>query len=380
MFWYDNPIHIQGTRFRITDDSILCLSAFILIILFAGCTNTEDFANPFDSENLRTAGAPDGFNLFAGDRQVRVTWTDPAVEGITAYKIYRRSIGYSDEPFALVGTVDAPANEFLDTQNIENDRVDSEGRILSYEYRISYIDVNGVETPDPMNPPSRTEKPYRVWQTALATPSIPPPIPAVTIGTPSDLTVKLFWEGYEFPNDFSLFRVYIARDEGIEKQPAFKIVHEVKRDQLYFFDVNFRKDGEAKVYRVAGVDMFGVEAITTISAAAPNFPPAPPKNFRVFYAPLSFFNNKYNAILMWQANTEYDLAGYQIYTKDAEGNLLPRQSADRRDNGITIPGEDPIIINQQAFYRSYFITAYDDTPGPDGKRDESELVEARGFE
>ena len=106
-------------------------------------------------------------------------------------------------------------------------------------------------------------------------------------------------------------------------------------------------------------------------------PPAPPKNVTVIYARRSLFNLKYDAIISWSANTERDLAGYQIYTKDAEGNLLPRQSANRRDNGLTIPGEDPIVIDQQPMFRTYFITAFDDTHGPDGKRDESEMVEAR---
>ena len=345
--------------------------------MFVACTNSEDFANPLDADNLRTAGAPEGFTLYPGDRQIRVAWTDTGREGIQTYKIYRRSIANSDEPFELVGTVDAPASEFLDTQNIENDRKDSLGRVLAYEYRISYIDINGVETPDPKNPPSSTQEPLRVWQTAIATPSIPPALPVVTLGEPTDLTVKLFWENYEYPQDFSLFRVYIARDEGTGRQLAFRQAAEIKRDQHYYFDLNFRKDGETRVYRVAAVDEFGVEAITSISATSPHLPPAPPKNVRAFYTPRSFFNLKYDAIISWDANTERDLAGYQIYTKDAEGNLLPRQSAGPRDTDLTIPGEDPLIIDETPIYKSYFITAFDNTPGLDGKRDESELVEAQ---
>ena len=84
--------------------------------------------------------------LFAGDKQVRVTWNDIGQEGIKAYRIYRRSTGGADAAFELVGSVDAPANEFIDTQNLENDRRDADGRLLGYEYRITYVDVNDVET------------------------------------------------------------------------------------------------------------------------------------------------------------------------------------------------------------------------------------------
>ncbi len=376
MYSFHSFFRTQSRRFLLGTASTLCLPLFLTIILFAGCTNSEDFANPLDSENLRTAGSPKGLTLYPGDQQVRVTWTDAGQEGIKTYRIYRRSTANSEEPFELVGTVDAPASEFVDTQNIENDRRDAQGRPLAYEYRISYIDINDVETPDPDNPPSVTEDPVRVWQTVTGIPSVPPPAPVVTIGAQTDLTVKLFWENYDFPHDFSLFRVYIAKDDGTAKQLAFRRVEEVKRDQLYYFDVVFQKDGEAKVYRVAAVDEFGVEAITTISATSPHLPPAPPQNVTVIYARRSFFNLKYDVQISWDANTERDLAGYQIYTKDADGNLLPRQKAGRRDTGLIIPGEDPVVIDQQAFFRDYFITAFDDTPGPDGKRDESELAEA----
>ena len=153
---------------------LLSFSVLSALVFFNACTSSEDFANPLDPENLRTSGAPDGLTLFAGDKQVRVTWDDTGQEGIKAYRIYRRSTGGADTEFQQVGSVDAPANEFIDTQNLENDRLDTSGRLLAYEYRISYVDANGVETPDPANPPTENEDPRRIWKTALATPSVPP--------------------------------------------------------------------------------------------------------------------------------------------------------------------------------------------------------------
>ena len=355
---------------------VLCVPLFLIAFTFIACTNTEDFANPLDSDNLRTAGAPEGLTLYPGDRQIRVTWIDTGKEGIKAYKIYRRSKNNSDEPFVLVGTVDAPANEFVDSQGIENDRRDSFGGILAYEYRISYVDMNDVETPDPTNPPGSTEDPLRLWQTVSVTPSIAPPAPEVTIGDPQDLTVSLFWENYEFPSDFYVFRIYMAKDEGEGKTPVFQKIADIERDQLHYFDLNFRQDNMNRIYHVAAVDEFGVEAITVVRASSPNLPPKPPKNFHAQYFRRSLFNTQYDVVLTWDANTESDLAGYQIYTKDAEDNILPRQKARARETSLTIVGESPIVIDQDRFYRSFFITAIDDTPGLGGKPDESEMVEA----
>lgn len=356
---------------------LLGLPMCFAVLVFSTCTNTEDFANPLDPENLRTAGAPDGLTLFAGDKQVRVTWNDIGQTGIKGYRIYRRSTGGTDAEFQQIGSVDAPANEFIDTQNLENDRRDASGRLLAYEYRVTYVDVNGVETPDPTNPPTESEDPRRIWKTAFATPSVPPPAPTVTLGDPTDLTIKLFWEGYEFPYDFSIFRVYAALDTEDDKPLRFKLIAEPKRDKLYYFDHDFQVDGTRKVYRVAGVDEFGAEAITVITAAVPNLPPAPPKNVRVRYIPRSFLNAKYDAVISWIPNTEPDLAGYQLYTRDAAGKLLPRPAVGRKDRNFTIIGEDPNLVGQSLEFKKYFITAFDDTPGPDGRRDESALVEAK---
>ncbi len=357
--------------------AVLSLPALLALVFFAACTSNEDFANPLDPENLRTSGAPDGLALYAGDQQVRVTWNDTGQTGIKGYRIYRRSTGGADTEFQQVGSVDAPANEFTDTQNLENDRRDASGRLLAYEYRISYVDANGVETPDPANPPAETEDPRRIWKTALATPSVPPPAPNVTLGDPTDLTIKLFWDGYEFPYDFSIFRVYAALDTEDDKPLRFELIAEPKRDRLYYFDHDFEVDGTRKVYRVAGVDEFGAEAITTLTAAVPNVPPASPKDVRVRYLARSLFNTKYDAVISWTPNTEPDLAGYQLYTRDATGKLLPRPAVGPKERTFTIPGEDPILVGQALEFKKYYITAYDNTPGPDGRRDESALVEAK---
>ena len=60
--------------------SLIYFSLFLIVVVSAGCTNSEDFANPFDADNLKTAGAPE-LKLYAGDREVRVTWIDTETRG-----------------------------------------------------------------------------------------------------------------------------------------------------------------------------------------------------------------------------------------------------------------------------------------------------------
>lgn len=358
----------------------MLIPLFTIIVMIVACTNSDDYANPLDSENLRTSGSPDGLTLFPGDQEVRITWNKIAGDGVKEYRIYRRSNSKSDDKFELIGTVDAETNEFVDDQNIENDRKAEDDTNVAYEYRISYVDINGIETPNPESFLDDSADTLRVWPTATVTPSIAPPQPNVILGEETDLAVNLFWENYDAPSDLDLFRVYIAFYEGVEVPLDFKQVIELTRVQSYFVDDNFRHDNITKVYRVAAVDEFGVEGITEITATSPNLPPKPPKNFQAVYVRRNIFaNTKYDVFFTWAENLEKDLDGYQIYTKDGADNLIPRSIIKPNETSITFPGEDPVVIDGSFFYKVFFITAFDDTPTLEGDRDESELVEAQGI-
>ena len=367
---------------------------FTAIVFFSACTDSEDFANPLDPKNLRTAGSPIGLTLAPGDGKVTISWQNIANDGIAKYRVYRRFTGDLNLAFELVGEVDAPATTFTDEKNIINDAFDeTEGKRLFYEYRISYVDRNGVETPDPKAPPNADEEPRRIWPMEGTTPSDPPSIPNVILGDPTDLSVKLLWDDYEHPDDFELFRVSAAIPES-GKPLRFKLLNAGVRtaDETFYFDEGifndrisgFSQDGVRKIYRIAAVDRFGVEAVKTIEAVSPNLPPVAPKNFSARYQARSLFNNKYDAILSWQATgKEPDLAGYQIYATNEVGgplvpgeDLVPRKRVDARDSSATIVGESPIRVGQSLVLRQYFITAFDDTPKPDGTPDQSPLVAA----
>ena len=365
----------------------------ILIILIAsafsaGCTGNEDFSNPLDPQNLRTAGSPIGLELLPGDEQMTISWEDSGHEGIIGYRIYRRFTGDSDSTFEFVGEVleengARPATEFIDTDNLKNDQFDDvNGMPHRYIYRISYIDVNGIEVPDPNAPPAEDEEPHRMWQTASATPSVAPPIPNVIVGNEvEDLTVKLFWQDYQPPNDFEVFRVLASQRSLSGEFLPFRLRAELPKDQPYFFDREFVLDNAAKIYRVVAVDRFGVEGVKVIQVTSPNLPPAPPQNVRA-----GFFSRgpRYDTRIFWSKNKEADLGGYLIYaTKEVGGDLVVgkdliiRRRMDAKDTSVTFTGEEFILDGQSQVPRRYFITAFDNTPDRNGGRDESEMVEVR---
>ena len=363
-----------------------------LALLCGGCTNDRDFVNPFDPENLRTSGSPPGLALAAGDAQVTVSWKNYGYEGISKYRIYRRFTGDPDAPFERVGEVDAPITEFID-EGLVNDAFDlTQGRQLHYVYRISYVDRNGVETPDPNDLLDDDQAPLRVWPTARATPSVPPAVPIVRIGDQvEDLTVKIFWQDYQFPDDFESFRVLSAESSAEGDLPQFKLLDEITFNELtdsqrfgnepiYLFDTSFKQDGITKVYRVIAVDQFGVEAETRINATSPQLPPARPQNVRAA-GQIDPWTGKYVVNLSWARNTERDLAGYQIYATTRVGgplalgdDLIYRARFKPKETQVLYESEPLLLDGQERVPRRYFISAFDDTPRPDGSLDESERV------
>ena len=354
----------------------------------AGCTGNEDFANPLDPQNPRTAGSPIGLELLPGDEQVTVSWEDNGHTGISGYRIYRHFTGDVDSSFEFVGEVlgengERPATEFVDTHNLKNDQFNAvSGERHRYIYRISYIDTNGVEIPDPNAPPTDSEDPRRMWQTASATPSVAPPIPNVIVGDDlDDLTVKLFWQDYQPPSDFDQFRVVVSQQSLSGEFLPFRLRAELPKEQPYFFDLEFDRDNVTKIYRVIAVDRFGVEGVKVIRVTSPNLPPSPPQNVRLSFG---LRRARYDAYISWAKNREPDIAGYIVYaTKEAGGDLvvgrdlIPRRRTDAKDTSITLTGEGFILDGQDLAPRRYFVTAFDDTPQDNGTRDESEMVEAR---
>ena len=369
--------------------SALCSSVitiFIGLVLY-GCTNDEDYTNPLDPKNLRTAGSPPGLNLTPGDQQVTVSWRElnsRIAKDIKGYRIYRRFTEDENENFEPVPLFDKnnnsldliPANQstYIDKHELKNDQISATtGDQLYYEYRISYIDDRGIEIPNPTDPPRQNEEPPRVWTTRKTTPSNPPPAPNIILGKKENLIVTIIWPDYNPPPDFKEFRIFYTTPT----RNIFIEIPELDSDTRFYRDTSFKRDGEEKTYRVIAYDKFGVASVATIKVKAPDVSPASPRNVKAQYQMRSLFSNRYNVALTWTRNQEPDLAGYWVYsTKQGGGNPTRRRKVDGKFNSVVLEGEDFILDleTQDLVPRQYFLTAFDDSPNSNGKIDESEKV------
>ena len=103
--------------------SALCSSVitiFIGLVLY-GCTNDEDYTNPLDPKNLRTAGSPPGLNLTPGDQQVTVSWRElnsRIAKDIKGYRIYRRFTEDENANFEPVPLFDKNNNKNAENMTV----------------------------------------------------------------------------------------------------------------------------------------------------------------------------------------------------------------------------------------------------------------------
>jgi len=367
----------------------LVIVGFIALVFF-GCASDEDYANPLDPQNLRTAGSPSGLTLIPGDRQVTVSWRElnsRIVEGIRGYRIYRRFTEDSNTNFEpvplfdknnkLLDSIPASQNIYIDKHELKNDQISTiTGDQLYYEYRISYIDDRGIEIPNPTDPPNQDDEPLRIWTTRRTTPSDPPPVPNIILGKKENLIVTIIWPDYNPPSDFKEFRIFYTTPT----RNVFIEIPELDPDTRFYRDISFERDGEEKTYRVIAYDKFGVASVATIKVKAPDVPPDPPTNVKAQYQMRSLVSNRYNVMLTWippDKERNSDLAGYWVYsTKQGGGNPTPRRKVNKKFNSVILEGEDFIldVETRDLVPRQYFLTAFDDTPNSNGEIDESEKV------
>lgn len=352
--------------------TVFTLILLIILSILHGCGEDVERENPLDPRNKRTGGAPPGLKARAGDSSVMLLWPSLGFEGISEYKIYRAHITTNNFQF-ITSVPSEPGKKlysYLDT-GLQND-----GNNV-YFYRLTYVDKEGVEIPDPQSPENLPPN----WYLVKVIPSLAPPIPSVKVMEDTDLQVRLLWQGYPRPDDLAGFRVYSApKAEKGETQRQLTLVAQIEDPSVEFYIdgndyqrniINFVRDGTTKLYKVVAFDKAGVESDSPIlEGTCPNLPPSPPAQVKgKFFLGL----NTYDVRIEWRRNLEPDIAGYKVYALLPDGTREFKEWK-RDPNGTVsiLTGERYVVVNGDTLPKQYFVTAYDNTPRDDGKTDESE--------
>ena len=292
-----------------TSARLVLLVGAALVALMAACSDTEDYGNPYDALNPLTGGSPPNVKVLPGDQEATVTWFSMGLTGIDSYRVYRRFEGDSGSEFTLAGEEPAVVDDasgrearghryvFVDNNDgagLMNDQVDPfTNQPIPYRYRLTVVDAQGVETPNPNEPPVLTENSTVYWPFERVTPSEAPepPHPDVFV---DDLWVLLAGPDYEPPGDAALYRVY-GSPVVPGKRPELGLLAEITIQGVVATDIGggeiaseaaqqyadtaFMRDETTKEYLVTTVDRFGVESDQGLDrrfqATVPNLPPKP---------------------------------------------------------------------------------------------------------
>jgi hypothetical protein len=354
----------------------LLLSSALVLFVF-GCGEEAERENPVDPQNKRTGGTPPGVTARAGHSQVILSWPNLDLDGIKEYRIYRAYLTPTPDQFQHIATVQVePIEELHEYEYTDTGLQNDDNNI--YFYRLSYVDKDGQEIPDPKNPQNLSED----WFLVDVIPSEAPPVPDVQVMEDSDLQVRLIWEGYvnNAPDDLAGFKVYSApKPEEGQKQPPFTLVAQIDDPNVEFYIdgndypnniINFWGDGTTKLYKVIAFDKVGVESDSPIlEGTSPNLPPGPPPQVKGRF---SLGINSYEVRIEWRESLEPDVIGYVVYAQWPDGKREFKKRIDDRNETVAIVSDRYVVTEGITVPKQYYVTAFDNTPKPDGKRDESE--------
>lgn len=352
----------------------ILLFSLVLSLFVPGCDEDIERENPLDARNERTGGAPPGMTAHAGDSQVILSWPNVGFEGVKEYRIYQSYL--APEQFQLIASVQAEAIDEVPHYAYTATGLLNDGD-NRYFYRLSYVDSDGVETPDPEGSEILPED----WSLVDIIPSEAPPTPAVQVVEDTDLQVRLFWEGYSgnAPEDLAGFKVYAGLKAPDGQEQTFVLVARIENPKVEFYIdgndypgniINFDKDGVTKVYKVVAFDVVEVESEPMIvEGTSPDLPPTPPAQVKARW---NFGMNSYDVTIEWRRNLEPDTKGYVVYALKPDGEReFKKKIEDPNETAATI-SDRYVVVGSVLVPKDYYVTAFDKTPMPDGKRDESE--------
>ena len=364
----------RQTRYPKMKAAYLLLFSLILIFFALGCDEDVERENPLDAKNERAGGVPPGMMARAGDSQVILSWPNMGFDGVKEYRLYQAYL--TADVFQQIAAVPAAAIDEEPQYTYTDMGLQNDGD-NHYFYRLSFVDDDGVETPDPETPQNLAEN----WFVVDVIPSEAPPTPDVQALEDTDLQIRLIWEGYsvDAPADLAGFKIFAGPKAAEGQEQIYNPIAEVHDPSLEFYIhgndypnhvINFSEDGIAKVFKVVAFDTVGVESDPVIlEGTSPNLPPNPPAQVTARW---NFGMNSYEVVIDWRRNLESDLRGYVVYAlKPDETREFKKKIDDPNETDATI-SDRYVVVAGGLLPKQYYVIAFDNTPTSDGKRDESE--------
>ncbi|NVJ59418.1 MAG: endonuclease [Gammaproteobacteria bacterium] len=264
---------------------------FPLDATFSAVNNGQSFVS--DSDTIAPA-APLNLNAVGGDEQVSLSWNANTESDLAGYRVYQSEDGTS---FSLINAELVTSSDYVAT-----------GLVADTTY---YFYVTAVDSAN--NESVASETAFGVTDGIEDTTAPSAPVDLVALG--GELQVELNWSA-NLESDLDGYRVYRSDDGGA----SFRLVQTDLTLTNNFTDTSVAASTSYSYY-ITAVDLAGNESVaslvvsaTTNDAVDSEAPLAP--------VGLTADNYRRDVSLNWDANSESDLAGYNVYRRDLRSGDL----------------------------------------------------------
>jgi RHS repeat-associated protein len=239
--------------------------------------------------------APAGLTSIAGDSMVNLIWTASSESDLAGYRVY--------QSLDNGATWDASTN--IAGGSVTTYFVSGLTNGVTYRFAVTAVDASGNESPKSNEVNAMPMKPQTEPDTTA------PGAPTGLNGKAGDSVAVLNWAANS-ESDLTGYRVYTSTDNGTTWNSGTNAVGR----SVTSHTVNGLTNGVSYFFVVTAMDASGNESARSVGVSAT--PQAPPVGTRPA-APRGITGKSGNTLvtLSWMANSEADLAGYEIdYASD----------------------------------------------------------------
>ncbi|MBN1422274.1 MAG: alkaline phosphatase [Planctomycetes bacterium] len=312
-------------------------------------TSADGSGNPASSEDCTfttlaeaAPAAPVNLMATAGDGSVTLDWDDNTESDLAGYNVYRWDS--QEQVYSLVASTDELTSTYTDT-GLTNG--------TPYLYVVTAVDGVGLESG------------YSGEASATPADMTPPAAPTGLVATGGDGVVNFGWSA-NTEWDLAGYNVYRSTTSGAGYA---KVNGSIVTGTPPSFEDGAVTNGTTYYYVVTAIDTNNNESDASAEVSATPFDSIPPG------APSGLAATGGDGVvnLAWDANTEWDLAGYNVYRSTTSGSDYAKV------NGSIVTETsfaDDTVTNGTTYY--YVVRAVDTSNNSSGDSNEASAKPADG--